>query len=88
MVVEVPEPKPTDQIREKSGIAVVVATTLCSTFPVLYMLAPDSSKFYQISNGFSFFGSLQEEFLNQRANRQLSGPPAPADLLHFHLAPC
>lgn len=31
VVVEVPEPKPADQIREKPGIAVVVvATTLCS----------------------------------------------------------
>lgn len=28
VVVEVPEPKPADQIREKPGIAVVVATTL------------------------------------------------------------
>lgn len=48
VVVEVPEPKPVDQFREKPGIA-VVATTLCSAFAVLsplrclYMLVPDNS---------------------------------------------
>ncbi|POI33446.1 hypothetical protein CIB84_002802 [Bambusicola thoracicus] len=48
VVVEVPEPKPVDQFREKPGIA-VVATTLCSAFAILsplrclHMLVPDNS---------------------------------------------
>lgn len=53
VVVEVPEPKPADQFPEKPGIA-VVATNLCSAFPILsplrrlYMLVPDNSeKFHQ-----------------------------------------
>lgn len=75
VVVEVPEPKPVDQIREKPGIAVVVvATTLCSTFPILYMLVPDNSQFHQIW-WLSFLIPLQEEFCSQRtespAERQL-----------------
>lgn len=67
VVVEVPEPKATDQIREKPGIAVVVATTLCSAFPILFMLVPDNSKFHQIW-WLSFFVSLQEEFRSQRTD--------------------
>lgn len=45
VVVEVPEPKSVDQIQEKPGIAVVVAKTLCSAFPILYMLVPDNFEF-------------------------------------------
>lgn len=74
VVVEVPEPKPTDQIREKPGIAVVVATTLCGAFPVLHMLVPDNSEFHQIWQ-LSFFVSLQEEFCTQRAGRDSPAEP-------------
>jgi len=69
VVVEVPEPKPADQIREKPGIAVVVATTLCSAFPVLYMLLPDHSKVSPNLAAFSFI-SLQEEFCSWRTDTQ------------------
>lgn len=54
VVVEVPEPKPTDQIREKPGIAVVVAKTLCSAFPILYVLVPANFQFSPNLMAFSF----------------------------------
>lgn len=74
VVVEVPEPKPTDQIREKPGIAVVVATTLCGAFPVLHMLVPDNSEFHQIWQ-LSFLVSLQEEFCTRRTGRDSPAEP-------------
>lgn len=54
VVVEVPEPKSADQIREKPGIAVVVAQTLCSAFPILYILVPDNFQFSPNLMAFSF----------------------------------
>lgn len=54
VVVEVPESKPADQIREKPGIAVVVAKTLCSAFPILYMLVPDNFQCSPNLGAFSF----------------------------------
>lgn len=80
VVVEVPEPKPADQIREKPGIAVVVAKTLCSAFPILYMLVPDNSKFHQIW-WLSLFISLQEEFCSEVTQ------PSSGRLLKFPLCP-
>lgn len=82
VVVEVPEPKPADQIREKPGIAVVVSKTLCSAFPIL-----STCSFLTISNfhqiwWLSLFISLQEEFPSERRHS-----PALEDSLNFHLAP-
>lgn len=54
VMVEVPEPKPADQIREKPGIAVVMAKTLCSAFPIFYMLVPDNFQFSPNLGAFSF----------------------------------
>lgn len=80
VVVEVPEPKPADQIREKPGIAVVVATTLLQRLssPVHACsceVSPNLAAFFLIF-------LLQEEFRSQRTDS-----PALGDLFAFRLAP-
>lgn len=85
VVVEVPEPKPADQFREKPGIA-VVATTLHSAFPILsplrrlYMLVPDNSEKFHQTWRLSFSFLCKKSFAAR-------GRAALGDLLNFCLAP-
>lgn len=70
VVVEVPEPKPVDQFREKPGIA-VVATTLCSAFAILSplrcldMLVPDNSYKFHRAWRLSFLLLFKESFADR-----------------------
>lgn len=79
-VVGVPEPKPVDQIQEKPGIAVVMAKTLCSAFPILYMLVPDNFQFSPNLVAFSF------HFFARRILQWEETQPNPEQLLKF--LPC